>query len=344
MLDTLLKKRDLPALRPRGEMLDILHREIYGYVRATWNTPVFTVKEDIVPNFCAGKATLNKVTVTCRTAGREFSFPFYETLICDGKRHPFFVHINFRDSVPDRYMPTEELVDNGFSVLSFCHNDVTRDNNDFTDGLAGILYNGSRRPDDAGKIAMWAWAASRIMDHAETRGDILDLDCAIVCGHSRLGKAALLAAADDERFAYAYSNDSGCSGAALSRGKSGENIKDICSRFPYWFCENYYKYAEHEDELPCDQHFLLAAIAPRRVLIGSASEDAWADPTSEFLSALAASPVFSRGLECPDDLPKAGDFFPRGDIGYHLRAGRHYFSREDWQRLIEFIRIHGGVK
>ena len=85
---------------------------------------------------------------------------------------------------------------------------------------------------------MWAWAAQRVMDYAITL-DCLNKNRGTVCGHSRLGKTALLAAATDERFFCAYSNDSGCGGAAISRKKDGEKINDICKAFPYWFCDNY---------------------------------------------------------------------------------------------------------
>ena len=191
-------------------------------------------------------------------------------------------------------MPTEELVDNGFAVLSFCYQDVASDDGDFTNGLAGLLFpDGNRGPSDPGKIALWAWAAHRVMDWAETRTDALDLTQGVVCGHSRLGKTALLAAATDPRFAYAYSNDSGCSGAALARGTRGETVRDICQKFPFWFCENYLQYVDNENSLPFDQHDLIAAIAPRRVLIGSASEDTWADPlgTARLCRGIACVPL-----------------------------------------------------
>lgn len=344
MLLEMLKERNLPRLQSRERMLEILQREEYGYIPPRPEQQTFAVQEKIFPNFCAGKAVCNKVTANCMINGEAFSFPFYATLPTDGRKHPFFVQVNFRDSVPDRLQPTEELIDNGFAVLSFGYQDVTSDDEDMTNGLAGVLYkDGKRGESDAGKIAMWAWAIQRVMDYAETLKDVLDLDAAIVCGHSRLGKTALLAAALDERFAFAYSNDSGCSGAALSRGKQGETIKDICERFPYWFCENYKKYMDNEDNMPFDQHFLAAAIAPRRVLIGSAVEDKWADPVSEMLCCVAAGPAFSNGFVHEDRLAEAGDMFLEGDIGYQMRRGSHFFSREDWLKLIQFVNIHRGA-
>jgi len=345
MLNELIDKRRLPPLRGKAEMIDLLLGEEYGYMPPEPDSLEFSVRENTVPNFCAGNAELDLVTVTASFGERRFSFPVYFTRPTDGERHPFFVHINFRPDVPDRYQPTEELVDNGFALLSFCYADVTRDDGDFTNGLAGVLYpDGRRAPQDAGKIAMWAWAASRVMDYAETRGDLLDLSRATVCGHSRLGKTALLAGALDERFAFVYSNDSGCSGAAISREKQGESVARICDRFPYWFCEEYKKYADREASMPFDQHWLIASIAPRPVLVGSAEEDSWADPESEKLACIAASPAYealgASGFVGETNSPVVGEAWLDGNIGYHLRAGKHYFSRTDWHRLMDFVNIH----
>lgn len=343
MLQMLLE-RALPPLLTREKMLEILQNEVYGKLPERPEKLTFSiVEEELFRNFCAGKAVCSKLTANCMVNGKPFSFPFYATLPTSGKQHPFFIHISFRDWVPDRYMPTEELIDNGFAIFSFGYEDITTDDGDFTNGLAGVLYeNGIRQKGDAGKIAMWAWAAQRVMDYAVTCGDLLDLKGAVVCGHSRLGKTALFTAATDERFPFAYSNDSGCSGAAITRGKEGEHVKEICTRFPYWFCENYQAYIENEEAMPFDQHFLVASIAPRRVLIGSAAEDRWADPVSEQLCCFAASPAFPQGFIGPDRPASAGEAFLEGDIGYQLRKGTHYFSRVDWQRLIQFVDLHRG--
>ena len=340
MLQDMLAARHLPPLRPREEMLGILLREEYGTLPPPPEALSFRVERDYIRDFCAGKATCDRVTAECTVGGKPFSFPFFVTLPTAEGRHPFFVHISFRPDLPDLYTPVEELVDHGFAVLTLCYLDVTSDDRDFENGLAGVLFPGGRRaPTDAGKLAMWAWAAQRVLDYAATLPG-LDMSCAVVCGHSRLGKTALLAAATDPRFTHAYSNNSGCAGAAVSRGKIGETVKEIYSRFPHWFCPSFEKYGDREEDMPYDQHYLLAAIAPRPVLVGSATEDEWADPISELLSCLAASPAFPRGLSAPDRLPTDADAYLEGDIGYHLRRGKHYFAREDWARLIRFVGLH----
>ncbi len=341
MIKEILEARRIPALKSREEMLDVLLREEYGYLPPLPEKIEFVEKNSSINNFCAGKATLSNLEVTVTLYGEKFTFPAHLTLPAKEGKHPFFISINFREDIPDRYMWSEEIVDNGYAVISFCYEDVTSDDEDFDNGLAGVIKRNTEHTDTScGKIAMWAWAAQRLMDYAETR-DELDLTRAVVCGHSRLGKTALLCAATDTRFTCGHSNDSGCSGAAITRNKVGETADDICRVFPYWFCDNYKKYANNEDNMPFDQHWLIASIAPRLAYVASASEDMWADPESEFLGCVAASGAYEAlgmtGFVCEDRLPKIGDAFHEGNIGYHLRAGKHYFSREDWNILMRFL-------
>ena len=325
------------------EMLDVLLREEYGYIPAR----PYSVSATLVENdkrFCAGKASLQKLTLNCKAEWGEFSFPVYYAAPKKKKDVPCFIHINFRDLIPDLYQPTEELIDNGFATLTFCYKDVTSDDGDLTNGLAGVVYpEGKRRPDGCGKIGLWAWAAVAVMDYAQTLPE-LDHQKICVVGHSRLGKTALLAGALDKRFYCAFSNDSGCSGAALSRNNSGETISKIVKRFPYWFCENYYKYADNEPSLPFDQHWLIAANAPHRVYVASAAEDLWACPPNEYLSCIAASEYYEKlrlcGFVHPNRFPNEGERMHEGSIGYHLRSGLHYLSREDWLYYIEFLKKH----
>ena len=208
--------------------------------------------------------------------------------------------------------------------------------------MAGVVYaDGKRGSRDCGKIGLWAYAAMAVMDYAMTLPE-LDHQRISVVGHSRLGKTALLAGALDERFFCAFSNDSGCSGAAISRQKDGESIAKITKVFPYWFSEHYGSYAGREEELPFDQHWLIAANYPHKVYVASAEEDLWACPINEYLSCVAASEYYLErgclGFVHPDRLPTLGERFHEGEVGYHLRGGVHYFSREDWLYYIEFLK------
>ena len=334
------KLPDPSGLEQRA-IVDLLLREEYGYLPARpYRVSASLESED--KKFCAGKASLKKLILRCQAEWGEFSFPIYYVcpLYTDASV-PCFIHINFRSLIPDKYQPTEELVDSGYAVLTFCYLDVTSDSADFTDGLAGVIYpDGERKSDACGKIGLWAWAARAVMDYAVTLPE-LDRHKISVAGHSRLGKTALLAGALDERFYCAFSNNSGCSGAALARGADGETVKAITDKFPYWFCENYLKYSGKEDTMPFDQHYLIAANAAHRVYVASAEGDLWATPQNEYLACVAASDYYEsqglRGFVHPDRLPCAGECMHEGDIGYHLRSGVHYLSREDWLCYIKYL-------
>lgn len=345
MLNALCAARALPPLSSREDMLSVLLEQEYGQMPSAPDALSFEGEYGVLRHFCGGHARLDHLTAVCKLGEREFRFPFRAVVPTAPGPHPFFVLINFRPEVPDRYYPTEELVDAGYAVLSFCYLDITSDDGDMTNGLSGVLFpDGIRPKNGAGKLALWAWAAHRLMDYAETRTDEFDLSRATVCGHSRLGKTALLAGATDERFFCAYSNDSGCSGAAITRDKQGERVEDIVHHFPFWFCENYLQYRGAEHAMPFDQHHLIACCAPRLVCVGSATEDIWADPESEQLACFAASPYYRAlggvGFVSPDRLANVGEGFFEGDIGYHLRGGEHYFSRRDWLQLLRFLEMH----
>ena len=159
-------------------------------------------------------------------------------------------------------------------------------------------------------------------------------------GHSRLGKTALWAAANDERFSFVFSNDSGCSGAALSRNKQGETVADITAVFPHWFCKNYLDYAGREDEIPFDQHFLLSLIAPRTLVVGAAKEDTWADTINQYLCCKAAMPAYAlygMGGGFDDDKPVTGKKYGANGIFFRERTGMHYLSRDDWHFYMDIM-------
>ncbi len=347
-LPDLLCGADTPeAFKARQEEIrTLLLEEEYGVFPPKPDAVRFEVTGE-ASGFCAGHAPLRKVTAHCTLpGGTVFSFPFSCVIPVSETPVPAFVHINFTPNVPDRYMPSEEIADNGFAVFSFFADDIVTNDQagDFANGLGPILFpDGHRGPTGASKLTMWAWGAMRVMDYVMTL-DCIDKKNVAVIGHSRMGKTAMIAGGFDERFSFVISNDSGCAGAALSRGKTGETIAFMNRVWWFWHCENYLKYNGDPFALPFDQHFLAALTAPRNLYIGSADMDDWADPKGEYLGGMAASPAWElfglRGLVGEDRPPETGDVFHEGTIGYHLRQGEHYLSRWDWQRYMEYIRLH----
>lgn len=338
----------------RPKTLELFTKHVYG--RAPVGKPdtlaFKVIQED--PKAMDGAATLKIVEISYSGPGGSSKFnlitfipnkatkpaPGY-LLICN--RGP--ENIDPTRKKKDDFWPAETIVERGYVAATFFNGDLSTDKNlNFNNGAHKVFdnYEGERPGDAWATIAAWAWGASRALDYFETDPSIDATKFAVV-GHSRGGKTALWAGANDERFALTISNNSGCTGAALARRKHGERVGRINKVFPYWFCGNYKNFDEKEDDLPIDQHQLVALMAPRAVYVASASKDDWADPQGEFLAAVHAEPVYElfglKGLETTT-FPEPNSPIQIGHIGYHLRAGKHNLTDYDWEQYMNFGDVH----
>ncbi len=235
----------------------------------------------------------------------------------------------------------EAAVDRGYAVATFYCGDVAPDR----PGPAVAPKEGQLawRVDESPAVAAWAWGLIRAVDCLQGDPD-LDPGRIAVVGHSRLGKAAILAGAFDERIALTVAHQAGCGGTAPGRGKVGEQVKQINDRFPHWFAAEFKQFNDHPDRLPFDQNGLIALAAPRPVLLTNATGDAWANPAGQFDVLKAADPAYRLlGVRGIDDqpMPETGKLV--GDrLGYHIRPGKHAMEPRDWTVWLDFADRHMG--
>lgn len=345
----------------RPELLELFSKHVYGYVPDEPFKLLHRLHE-YDAEAINGKAVRKQIQLTVERDDLYHSFDLliYQPKHSSGKI-PVFLGLNFEGNhtvyndeniaIPSGWLrdegagrgdqasrwEIEEVIGRGYAVATIYYGNIAPDDpKQFRNGVLS-LFPEHRGNDDWQAIGAWAWGLSRALDYIELDED-LDAERVIVHGHSRLGKAALWAGALDERFAAVISNNSGCGGAALSRRIFGETVTAINLRFPHWFSRTFHHYNGRENELPIDQHMLLALIAPRPLYVASASEDLWADPRGEFLSAKYASQIYDLyGFDSlsNDEMPEAEKPLLKR-VSYHLRTGPHDITLYDWQRYLDF--------
>lgn len=361
----------------RPELFDMLCKLEYGF---TPNEKIKVTYETLKENPLAinGKATSKQVRFIFSGNGREVEAMLLLYIPNHRKgKVPVFIGYNFNGNVSTTFeediIPSPSLklmgydeskngrgagasrfefelaIDRGYAVATMCYNDIYPDKPSLRDKSIVALFSDynptSLKDDEWQSIGAWAWGSSRIVDYI-IKQKWADKDRICLQGHSRQGKAALWAGAQDKRIKVVISNDSGCGGAALSMRAYGETVAIITNSFPHWFCKNFKAYAGKEENLPFDQHDLIAMIAPRYVYVTSAEEDNWADQKGEFLSTIEADKVYKlygmRGLETKT-MPGIHEPILH-DSGYHIRAGKHDVTRYDWERYLDFCDLHFNNK
>jgi len=342
---------DWPALRQ--QTLQLFRDNVYGRRPELSYEVEFKVvaeKSDLLDIGATGR----HVSVIIKQGVQSYSFPIYMFLpkVAGDEKNPAILAINNREfptfesaiETDDEFWPVKDILSRGYVACAVSTHTIDPDEaGGFDRGIRGFFHRNSHAssapsPDAWKALSAWGWGASRALDYLLTLDQVDGAKIAVL-GHSRGGKTALWAAAEDARFSIAFSNNSGCGGAALSRRQYGETVKRITTAFPHWFCDTFATYGDRESELPIDQHQLLGLIAPRALYVTSAAEDLWADPRGEYLSVIAAAPVFSiLGKDSIQDEQMAVLDVPRieGVTGYHIRTGKHDLNRYDWTQFLNF--------
>jgi len=273
--------------------------------------------------------------------------------LTDGHRASAKTRGRMCDPNRDDICPLGMLLARGYAVMSACYCEVSPDPdwndkdpafNQKTFPYTGVFdlwpKRDESRADNTTALGAWAWALSRGLDYAE-KDPLLDAKRSVVTGCSRLGKAALIAAARDERFAVCVPNQTGGGGAPLAKRDYGENTSTENTMFTHWYCKAYRKYAEKPWEtLTFDQHLLLASIAPRALLIEGFDTSKWMHTKGEYLACRAAAPVWKfLGRGTMPDVPYPDNYSIAGigeSFGYVRRSEQHGISPYDWTWLMDF--------
>jgi hypothetical protein len=237
----------------------------------------------------------------------------------------------------------QQVLAKGWGYATIVPNSIQADNGaGLTQGIIGLVNKGQpRKPDDWGALRAWAWGASRALDYFETDKSV-DAKQVALEGHSRYGKAVLVAMAYDQRFAVAFVSSSGEGGAKLHRRNWGEIVENVAATNEYhWMAGNFLKYAGplNWNDLPVDSHELIALCAPRPVFISSgAAGDQWVDAKGMFLAAAGAGPVY-RLLGKKDmgtsEFPAIETTLIDGDVAFRQHSGGHT-PGPNWPTFITF--------
>ncbi|MCC7523885.1 MAG: hypothetical protein IT250_03625 [Chitinophagaceae bacterium] len=358
----------------RPYILKLFTEQVYGKIPGKPSGLHFKITES--GSALNGKAVRKQVTIYFSEGADAPHMNLLLYLPRGRKQIPVFVGLNFNGNhtvnedaaiIPSRYFkkkdeqisdseaikssrgtsasrwPIDEIINRGYGVATAHYYDLEPDHKDgWKEGVrTSMKENLHIASNEWSAIGAWSWGLSRIQDYLETDKDV-DATQSVLIGHSRLGKTALWAGANDRRFKIVISNNSGEGGAALSRRIFGETIRNLNTSFPHWFIERYKSYNDHPEKLPVDQHMLLSLMAPRPLYVASAEEDKWADPKGEFLSAKNAGPVYAlyhlKGITS-ETMPSVNQ--PTGEmIRYHIRTGKHDVTLYDWQQYLNFTDHH----
>jgi hypothetical protein len=341
--------------RRRPEILECYQTQIYGRIPA--QTPKVTWKvEDTDDKARNGSARIRKIAGLMgeKADGPKLHLTVYTPANTD-KPVPVLLNITFgaafaRGGPPGGFDLIAEVLGRGWGYATIGYGDIQPDRaGRWHEGVIGLTLKPGQahpEPDEWGTISAWAWGISRVIDFFETDKSINAKQIAIT-GTSRLGKTVLWAAAQDERVAAVASIVSGEMGAALIRRDWGETLDDMAQNFAWQFAGNLQKWVGRWNELPVDQHMLIALCAPRPVYVNGGLTDQWSDPKGEGLAMIAAGPVY-RLLGVKDlgvsEVPPLDKPVASGSLAFHYHSGGHGAVPADWKAFLAFAERHFKAK
>lgn len=336
----------------RPEILKFYQTEIYGRIPENAPTVTWEIAETD-PKARDGSAIQRKVVGRMgeKPDGPKMTLTVYTPAKAE-KPVPVLLSISFgfpvKKGPPKQgaFDPVAEVLDCGWAYAMIGYGDIQPDRAErWTDGVIGLtLKDGQKKPapDEWGTISAWAWGISRCIDYFESDKRI-DAKRVAITGASRLGKTVLWAGAQDERVAAVFSVVPGEMGASLIRRDWGETLDDMAQNFSWQFAGNLQKWIGRWNELPIDQHMLIALCAPRPVYVNGGKTDQWSDPKGEFLALMGAGPVY-RLLGAKDlgvtQVPEFDKPVTTGSLAFHYHSGGHMAVPADWKAFLDFAERH----
>jgi hypothetical protein len=346
---TTVKDSDTWWKKRRPEILTDFQTEIYGHIPSGAPAVTWEITETD-PQAVEGKAVMRRVVGHIDNHRYPAAHPTINlvlyTPVNANAPVPVLVALNggfiWHGSADASAGPDalHQVLAKGWGYATFNTGTVQADSGGgLTLGIIGLMNEGQpRQPADWGALAAWSWGLSQAIDYFETDKAVDAIRLGLE-GHSRWGKAALLAAALEPRWAIVYSSCSGEGGAKLHRHDLGESVDNVCGASEYhWMAGNFLKYGGNWNALPIDQHELIALVAPRPVFVTGGTQDLWSDPLGEFKACVAAGPVYQllgKKALGTNVMPAPDAELIDGDLAFRLHAGGHS-DLPDWPTFLKF--------
>ena len=272
-------------------------------------------------SFAAGDAVLREITLTMTVDGKEFALPIRSVVPSGEGKFPAFIYVGYDSSIPNKYLPAEEIAEQGYAIFCLSYQDMFDDSKNSKSEIEKFIAPSKRRKDAPGRIALIAWAVSRIIEFMGTL-HYIDMKNIAIIGHAMFARVALVAGGYDERIKYVI----------LNNLEFGEQYISSDELFGKSFWDNPHGTADT---------LSLSLCVPRHIIVCAATNDCISDNRKGFENLAAMSDAYALfGLSgLPSDfIDTDNPTTLRGDnILYRLRGGGSYLSRKDWNAYIDYI-------